>query len=233
MVGHSDGKYQVRHVHLIWFFLALSTGFGPIAAAHQDITPQQAADMIDSNNPPILVDVREPTEYCDAAGHIPGAFNYPWNSQVLQAEYQDFPYDGQILLYCRSGNRSNLAAQFLDSKGFLHVYDVSGGISAWQGATVGCIDFDGDTINDDLDNCPAAYNPSQTDSDGDGVGNICDPNCPNLDGSNPVAFMDFSVLARNWRLAGPAVEGDLNTDGVVDTLDLKILTLHWLADCRQ
>jgi len=204
------------------------------AHAHTDVTPQEAKNLIDSNSWLIIVDVREESEYCDVtAGHIPGALNYPWNSGVFQDTYQELPADGEILIYCRSGHRSNLAAEFLDAQGYLYVYDMLGGILAWEWETVGCVDSDGDIINDDLDNCPELYNPSQTDSDKDGTGNVCDANCPNLDGLNPVGLVDLAILIGNWKTAGPAVEGDLNTDGIVDGKDLAILGDYWLSDCYE
>lgn len=104
---------------------------------------------------------------------------------------------------------------------------------AWQWETAGCVDSDGDGVNDDLDNCPNNFNPSQTDSDGDGAGNACDPNCPNLDGLNPVNFIDFSMLAQNWQVTGPNLPGNLNMDNIVDINDLAILSDYWLSDCYE
>jgi rhodanese-related sulfurtransferase len=106
--------------------------------AHTDVTAEQARDLIDSTNDLIVVDVREPSEYCDAKGHIPGALNYPWSSGVLQARYEELPIDGPILVVCRSGGRSNAAASFLDSNGFSMIYDMLRGMNAWTWETAPC-----------------------------------------------------------------------------------------------
>ena len=110
----------------------------PCSLAHTDVTAEQARDLVDSTNDLIVVDVREPYEYRDARGHIPGALNYPWSSGVLRARYEELPTDGPVLVVCRSGGRSNAAASFLDSNGFSTVYDMLGGMSAWQWETTPC-----------------------------------------------------------------------------------------------
>ncbi len=110
----------------------------PCALAHIDITPEQARDLIDTTPDLIVVDVREPYEYCGAAGHIPGALNYPWNSGVLEGRYEELPADGPVLVVCAAGGRSNRAANFLDSKGLATVYDMLGGMSVWQWETAPC-----------------------------------------------------------------------------------------------
>lgn len=167
-----------------FLLFGLSFGANPYVWGHTDITPQEAKDLIDTNAALIVVDVREEeSEYCNddpassvPLGHIPGALNYPWTSGVLEERYAELPIDGEILVVCRSGNRSNQAAEFLDSKGYMQIYDMTDGMSAWEWDTVGCADSDGDGINDDLDNCPSKYNPNQEDSDQNGLGNVCDFN---------------------------------------------------------
>ncbi len=110
----------------------------PCVWAHTDVTAEEARILIDSTDDLIVVDVREPSEYCDAVGHIPGARNYPWNSGALQARYEELPTDAPVLVVCRSGGRSNAAANFLDSRGFATVYDMLGGMSAWAWETSTC-----------------------------------------------------------------------------------------------
>ena len=112
------------------------------ALAHTDVTVEQARDLIDSTNNLVVVDVREQYEYCDAIGHIPGALNYPWNSGVLDARYEELPMYDPVLVVCRSGGRSDRAANFLDSKGFSIVYDMLGGMRAWIWETAPCVDAD-------------------------------------------------------------------------------------------
>jgi rhodanese-related sulfurtransferase len=126
---------SLRTVLLSGLLLIFSS---PDVLAHTDVTVEQARDLIDSTNDLIIVDVREESEYCDARGHIPGALNYPWNSGQLESRYEELPKDDPILLVCRSGGRSNQAANFLDSKGFSMVYDMMGGMSAWIWETEPC-----------------------------------------------------------------------------------------------
>jgi rhodanese-related sulfurtransferase len=116
----------------------LSIVSSPCAWAHTDVTVEEARDLIASTSDLTVVDVREPYEYCDARGHIPGALNYPWSSGVLEVRYEELPADGPILVVCRSGGRSNAAASFLDSEGFQEVYDMLRGMSAWQWETAPC-----------------------------------------------------------------------------------------------
>jgi len=212
---------------------SFSSTLSSCALAHTDVNSLEAKNMIDSNDQLIVVDVREDYEYCAVEGHIPGALNYAWSSGVLQQRYEELPRDGEIMVYCRSGARSHAASTFLDDNDFLHVYDMKGGFTAWLWETAGCVDSDGDGFNNDLDNCPNNFNPSQRDSDGDGGGDTCDPNCPDIDGLNPVGFEDYSLLMQNWHATGPNIPGDLNKDNIVDINDLAILTDYWLGNCYE
>ena len=77
----------------------------------------------------LLIDVRTPEEF--ATGIIAGAVNIPVDQ--LSQRLSEVPKDQPVVLYCRSGNRSNQAAQILGDAGYTQVYDL-GGISQWQSA---------------------------------------------------------------------------------------------------
>ena len=199
-----------------------------VASAHTDI-PRWEIEWL---KPDVILDVRNPDEYCKPGkGHIPGALNYPLYTVLMEDEnYLDFHWDDKILVVCQGGTRSNIAADFLDSKGFTRVYDLVGGMNRWDMETEGCLDSDQDGITDELDNCPNRYNPYQGDADGDGVGNACDPDFPNLYVIDRIDFKDFAVLARAWAQKGDSLVADLDKSGEVDSGDLAILAENWLCE---
>ena len=80
-----------------------------------------------------LLDVRTEAEY--AGGHIPEAENIPMS--VLPSAAQGWDPEEPIALYCATGNRSASAAETLRSLGFDTVYDLGGGITAWDGELAG------------------------------------------------------------------------------------------------
>lgn len=100
------------------------------ANAYEDITPEMVYQRIENGDNMLILDVRELYEY--ESGYIPGAINMPWNSGVLQNRYNELPTDKDIIVVCRSGNRSVSASLFLDGKGFEPVFNMLGGMLAWE-----------------------------------------------------------------------------------------------------
>jgi rhodanese-related sulfurtransferase len=82
--------------------------------------------MASDDQPYTLVDVRTPAEF--ASGHIPKAVNIPVNS--IGSTGVDAPKDSLVIVYCRSGNRSAVAASQLKELGYTSVVDF-GGINRW------------------------------------------------------------------------------------------------------
>jgi len=78
---------------------------------------------------PLVLDVREPSEY--AAGHIAGSTLMPLPQ--LSSRMSELPKDREIICVCASGSRSGSAARRLMSNGCI-VLNLSGGMSGWQHA---------------------------------------------------------------------------------------------------
>lgn len=97
------------------------------------LTAAEAKARMDSGDPVTVVDVRTAQEY--AEGHIEGALLLP-NEEIGTKEPYLLPdKDAEILLYCRSGNRTQQAAKKLTAMGYTNVYDF-GGIIDWPYETV-------------------------------------------------------------------------------------------------
>ena len=75
-----------------------------------------------------LIDVREPYEY--EASHADGAINIPLGD-ILNSDFSKIDTDRPIFVYCRTGNRSSQAKEFLEGSGFSGITDI-GGLSDWQ-----------------------------------------------------------------------------------------------------
>jgi len=119
---------------------ALCGCLASLGSKHTEITAQEVNGMLTGTKDLVILDVREKSEYCSKEGHIPGAMNYPWNSEVLQKRYPELNLSDTIVIVCRSGRRSHSAADYLASKGYRNVYDVTGGMDAWKWETTGCDD---------------------------------------------------------------------------------------------
>lgn len=83
-------------------------------------------------------------------------------------------------------------------------------------------DPDGDGVPDIDDNCTQTFNPSQTDADGDGFGNACDPD---LNNNCVVNVADLGLLRSAFFSADPVA--DFNGDGDVNVLDLGVMKLFF------
>lgn len=97
------------------------------------LTPEEAKARLDEGEDIVLLDVRTQEEF--DAGHIPGAVCLPHDTIT---EDHPLPYDkeAEILVYCRSGRRSALAAEKLAELGYENVADF-GGILDWPYGTTG------------------------------------------------------------------------------------------------
>ena len=97
-------------------------------AVYVNITAEEAKVIMDTEEGYIILDVRTREEYDQ--GHIPGAILIPNTEIMAQAEEMLSDKDQLILVYCRSGRRSKLAAETLAQLGYTNVKEF-GGIIDW------------------------------------------------------------------------------------------------------
>ena len=102
-------------------------------AMYEQITAEDAKKIMDSNEEHIILDVREQDEF--DAGHIPGAILLPYTEIENKAEEMLPDKDKQILVYCRSGRRSKIAAEALARLSYTNIKEF-GGIIDWPYETV-------------------------------------------------------------------------------------------------
>lgn len=99
------------------------------AGQHRSVT-DFATDIAASGT--TLIDVRTPAEF--AAGHLANATNIDVEAADFAQRIAALDKAGTYALYCRTGHRSGVALETMSKAGFTHVFDLSGGITAWQAA---------------------------------------------------------------------------------------------------
>lgn len=90
------------------------------------ITPQEIAVKLKRGEQLNLLDVREPEEWAD--GHVAGAKHIPLGQ--LSQRHDELKQGEELIVICRSGNRSGLACELLAERGF-DVVNMTGGLNAW------------------------------------------------------------------------------------------------------
>ncbi|MBI1421818.1 MAG: rhodanese-like domain-containing protein [Gammaproteobacteria bacterium] len=109
-----------------------------LTAETHEIMPWDLEQQLASNTPPLLLDIRCRDEYNDA--HIQGSLNVPRGILEIAVDYgyeETEPElvearDKSIVVLCRSGNRSVLAAHTLRSMGYQHVASLRTGLRGWN-----------------------------------------------------------------------------------------------------
>ena len=93
-----------------------------------DLTAERVAQRLRDEDPPLLLDVREPWE-C-ALASLPGAVSIPMGD--LASRLHEIPTDRDVVVVCHHGNRSYQVASWLAAQGFDRIANLSGGIDAWS-----------------------------------------------------------------------------------------------------
>jgi len=129
-------EFAGNHWILVLAFVVISSllAHNLLAGAGKGVVdPREAIDLINQKDA-VVVDVRPVADF--SAGHIIRAVNLPMNGFSKQIEqlrkYQERP----IVVSCRSGAQSAQACKELRKQGFSQVYNLGGGVLAWQNANL-------------------------------------------------------------------------------------------------
>ena len=92
-----------------------------------DVTVEEAKSLVESNVSLIIVDVRTREEY--DSGHIEGAILIPVSE--LEGRINELSKEEELLIYCRTGNRSSNSVNILKANGYTKIFHMNDGIIAW------------------------------------------------------------------------------------------------------
>lgn len=98
-----------------------------VATLADDVNVHTVASVKDQDDV-YVIDVREQWEYDE--GHIPGVTLIPMSE--VPNRLDEIPMDKEVIVTCRSGNRSGQVTEYLRQIGFENVHNMSGGIIAWE-----------------------------------------------------------------------------------------------------
>jgi rhodanese-related sulfurtransferase len=112
---------------LVWSFL------GESISGIKSILPQDATLLINHENA-IILDVRQESEYVN--GHIINSIHIPLNNLANKISSLEKYRNRPIIANCMTGNRSSSACRTLKKHGFENVYNLKGGVMAWQNANL-------------------------------------------------------------------------------------------------
>ena len=108
--------------------------FPTVAELNQvrQLNPLEVQSLVNSDSPPLVLDVREPNEYSGELGHIRGSKLIPLKDLASRATELEALKNKHVIAICRAGVRSTTAAAILTSLGFEHVSNLRGGMLEWN-----------------------------------------------------------------------------------------------------
>jgi rhodanese-related sulfurtransferase len=109
-----------------YYFIQMGSG----DSGYGNVDVAEARDLIGEKGELVILDVRTVSEY--ESGHLEGAINIP--VEVLSGRLSELNPNDELLVYCRTGNRSTTAVGILSENGYDRIYHMDGGINAWNSA---------------------------------------------------------------------------------------------------
>jgi len=127
-------KYYLKPMVKYWkktlkLFLHFS---GVRESEWSEITVDELFDRVNSDQPPLLIDIRSPKEFNGGYGHIPNARSIPVLELESNFEDLDSYREKEIVTMCPGGGMSLVAVDILEKAGFKDVKSLKGGTDLWH-----------------------------------------------------------------------------------------------------
>lgn len=119
----------LRQFLLATLFLFAATGC-QFSLSGQSLDANAFKKQLDGEPSGVVLDVRTAGEF--SGNHLPVALNVDYNADSFETAVSKLDKSKSYYVYCLSGGRSSSAANYMRSNGFTKVYDLKGGIMAWQ-----------------------------------------------------------------------------------------------------
>lgn len=123
-------KFGFLFLLLFIFFCSATDQSGE--KLNSEITPSEVKAYLDSGKVILIIDVRTMSEYVGPLGHIPGDILRP--VQEIESRISEFDSlkNEEIVIVCKSGKRSGFTTNYLLDKGYSKVFNMIGGMLAWN-----------------------------------------------------------------------------------------------------
>ena len=123
-------KPMIKHWRTTWKLLSSYAKSEELEWS--EITVDELFDRVNSDQPPLLIDVRSPAEFDGGYGHLPNALSIP--VLELESNFEELePFkEKEIVTMCPGGGMSLVAVEILEKAGFKDVKSLKGGTDLWH-----------------------------------------------------------------------------------------------------
>jgi rhodanese-related sulfurtransferase len=120
----------MKPVYALLIFFSLSLYACQSQPAGGLLGPKAFSEKVKSTPDAVVLDVRTPEEF--AEGYIEKAINIDFYRPDFKSQIQKLDKSKSYFVYCKAGGRSASAAELMGKEGFKRVYDLDGGMTAWE-----------------------------------------------------------------------------------------------------
>ena len=138
---------MMRQIAFVLFLLMAATSCQSQQSA-QTLNASAFDKQLKASENPVVLAVRTEEEYGE--GHLTGAMLIDYTTDSFEAAVAKLDKEATYFVYCLSGGRSGRAADYMRKNGFAHVYDLKGGVLAWQQAGLSLDDKDAAPVADKI-----------------------------------------------------------------------------------